>query len=577
MSTKVRLRRPMPPEQNEPRKSARIVSKVHTEPIVPNSEDVAEMGRTMLDRLCTVRDARDDELLCEPFLKLPSRKQYPEYYVVIRRPISFAEIRLKLKQREYGTFLELKQDLELMCNNAKRFNMSESDIYLKARDLHGLIKDISATVFEEWQAQATAPASPNDEATPVRPHKITLRRPVEKAQLQESPPSIPTTPTPASAPSVPVTPSPLRVPIMPVSTTAASYVIEPRRRGAPRGKRLKVMLRWAVQNMMAAQDMDGHTYSDMFLELPSRDEYPDYYQFIQRPICFRDIERKLDMKEYINPHALVSDIRLMLSNAQFYNEEKSQVWNDAQALWRHLDRVLVPALLAEGFTLDPNDHRQAAVPPGKPGYVPPPTPTTSSPSTQPAQPPMVRPAPSAPTAASPAVSAPSTTSAPVTPATPAGSVVPVVPPAPSVTAVPAPAVPANVSLERVWEDLQAKVWPRHPATFSVAPTCAAESRDAQPCPWTALHVTTSADAHISVRLEASQHHILTLPRGTHATSWHWDGMTSEEEAARILVRNEPVPITREGPALTHITHLDHGEVQAQQAHGTAVHVYMHTV
>lgn len=364
---------------------------------------------------------------------------------------------------------------------------------------------------------------------------------------------------------------------MPVSTTAASYVIEPRRRGAPRGKRLKVMLRWAVQNMMAAQDMDGHTYSDMFLELPSRDEYPDYYQFIQRPICFRDIERKLDMKEYINPHALVSDIRLMLSNAQFYNEEKSQVWNDAQALWRHLDRVLVPALLAEGFTLDPNDHRQAAVPPGKPGYVPPPTPTTSSPSTQPAQPPMVRPAPSAPTAASPAVSAPSTTSAPVTPATPAGSVVPVVSPAPPVTAVPAPAVPANVSLERVWEDLQAKVWPRHPATFSVAPTCAAESRDAQPCPWTALHVTTSADAHISVRLEASQHHILTLPRGTHATSWHWDGMTSEEEAARILVRNEPVPITREGPALTHITHVDHGEVQAQQAHGAAVHVYMHTV
>ena len=177
----------------------------------------------MLDRLCTMRDARDDELLCEPFLKLPSRKQYPEYYVVIRRPISFAEIRLKLKQGEYGTFLELKQDLELMCNNAKRFNMSESDIYLKARDLHGLIKDISATVFEEWQAQATAPASPNDEATPVRSHKITLRRPVEKTQFQESPPSIPTTPTPASAPSVPVTPSPLRVPIMPVSTTCLLY------------------------------------------------------------------------------------------------------------------------------------------------------------------------------------------------------------------------------------------------------------------------------------------------------------------------------------------------------------------
>ena len=561
----------MPPEQNEPRKSARIISKVHTEPIVPNSDDVAEMGRTMLDRLSAVRDARDDELLCEPFLKLPSRKQYPEYYVVIRRPISFAEIRLKLKQKEYATFQDLKQDLELMCNNAKRFNMSESDIYHKARDLHGLIKDVGATVYEEWQAQAAAPASPNDDATPVRSHKITLRRPVEKTQTQETPPPIPSTPTPAPAPvpSVPVTPSPLRMPIMPVSTTTASYVVEPRRRGAPRGKRLKVMLRWSVQNMMAAQDMDGHTYSDMFLELPSRDEYPDYYQFIQRPICFRDIERKLDMKEYINPHALVSDIRLMLSNAQFYNEENSQVWNDAQALWRHLDRVMVPALLAEGFTLDPNDHRQAAVPPGKPGYVPPPTPTSSSPSTLPVQPPTVRPPPSAPPTPAPP--------APITPVTPAVSVAPVVPAAPSVPAVPAPVMPVNVSLERVWDDLQAKVWPRHPATFSVSPTCAAETREAQPCPWTALHVTTSADAHISVRLEASQHHVLALPRGTQATAWRWDGTTSEEEGTRVLVHNEPVSITQNGTALSHSTNVEHGVVQAQQAHGAVVHVYMHTV
>ena len=527
--TKVRLRRSHAGDANEePRKSARIVERANsTEPPVPTADDVASMGRAVLERVTSERDQRDDGLLADPFFKLPSQRQYPEYYVVIRRPISLAEVRQKLKQKEYAFLQDFKQDLELMCTNAKRFNVRDSDIWLKARDLHSLVKDACAEAYDEWLSHADQRL----EKVPMRSHKITLRAPrsstVEAPVIQTDKKTNPATtdapmvsssstsapskpevhasengskpmpaqdsavaPTPGSAgavevasaaapdtsatpeaasPHTPATPAKMAVPSTSVSQTAspgpaehaeqsassapaasttsstphtsaapaktttttpmstastsrpstmtpglatstpdsqrtysptvariiesasqpnqsptvpspttASYLAERRRRGAPRGKRLKAMLRWAVQNMVAAQDLQGHAYSEMFMELPSRDEYPDYYQFIRQPLCFADIERKLDLKEYINPHALVSDIRLMLSNAQFYNEEGSQIWNDAQALWRHLDNVLIPGLLAEGFTLDPNDHRQAALPPGTPGAVPPPPPSVSA-------------------------------------------------------------------------------------------------------------------------------------------------------------------------------------------------------
>ena len=154
--TKVRLRRSHAGDASEePRKSARIVERANsTEPPVPTADDVASMGRAVLERVTSERDQRDDGLLADPFFKLPSQRQYPEYYVVIRRPISLAEVRQKLKQKEYAFLQDFKQDLELMCTNAKRFNVRDSDIWLKARDLHSLVKDACAEAYDEWLSHA---------------------------------------------------------------------------------------------------------------------------------------------------------------------------------------------------------------------------------------------------------------------------------------------------------------------------------------------------------------------------------------------------------------------------------------
>ncbi|WFD30454.1 hypothetical protein MSPP1_001475 [Malassezia sp. CBS 17886] len=565
---------PLPAADDQPRKSVRVGARTVADPAPPTPEEVTVMGRSVLDALMELHDARDGDALTAPFLKLPSRRQYPDYYVVIKRPITLADVRNRLKQHEYASLHDVRQDLELVCNNAKRYNERDSDIWLKARDLHSAIKDRCVAAHDAWLHAVGAGASaqtgagvsadagaakrprtsdsteraPKTHRVPLRAPRMARATPESSAEPDAAPPR-PMLPTPTAPRSVPgVRASPVVPP-----PTPPPQLGEARRRGAPRGKRLKVMLRWAVSALMQLQDREyvdtrfvpdrsGRSHAELFMELPSRDEYPDYYQFIKHPISFGNIEAKLDAKEYINTHALVTDLAQMLDNAQFYNEEDSIVWNDAQelrvrtaprarSLQMHLENTLIPAFLAEGFTLDPNDHRQAAVPPGMPGYVPPPTATL--PRTPPA-PAHAAPPSAALPSASPLSAAPPRAAPPAVP--------PVAPPPP-------PPAPAKVSLERVVRDLERAVWPPHPALFeppaalytesSRAATARSPFKELRLC----LFAPRDADApaaQIAVQLHASVEHAVRIPARVQRTEWRlrMDAAVSDLSVRTLLDQRE---------------------------------------
>lgn len=88
-------------------------------------------------------------------------------------------------------------------------------------------------------------------------------------------------------------------------------------------------------------DESGHRYrSDIFQELPPKAQYPDYYQLITSPISMEQIRSR----PYTSIHSLLSDFELMWSNAQIYNIEGSQVYEDAAVL-RQLVRDRADELL----------------------------------------------------------------------------------------------------------------------------------------------------------------------------------------------------------------------------------------
>ena len=81
-------------------------------------------------------DASDEEsgprLIIGPFINLPPKKDYADYYLIINDPISMKMIEKKIKKEEYSSLNDLKKDVQLLCRNAKTYNEDGSLIYVDA-------------------------------------------------------------------------------------------------------------------------------------------------------------------------------------------------------------------------------------------------------------------------------------------------------------------------------------------------------------------------------------------------------------------------------------------------------------
>jgi len=69
------------------------------------------------------------------------------------------------------------------------------------------------------------------------------------------------------------------------------------------------------------------------MELPSAEDYPDYYSVIDNPMCMTQIKRK----KYASLDEFRRDCITMFDNAKEYNEATSQVYADASTLTRLLE------------------------------------------------------------------------------------------------------------------------------------------------------------------------------------------------------------------------------------------------
>ena len=69
-----------------------------------------------------------------------------------------------------------------------------------------------------------------------------------------------------------------------------------------------------------------------FVELPSKDEYPDYYELIKKPMDLRMILERIDEQQYRRWENFERDMLTLFENAKAYNEEGSPIYVDAMAL-----------------------------------------------------------------------------------------------------------------------------------------------------------------------------------------------------------------------------------------------------
>jgi len=79
---------------------------------------------------------------------------------------------------------------------------------------------------------------------------------------------------------------------------------------------------------------------EIFLEKPSPEQFPDYYEIISKPIAINDILRKCRGKMYANMQEFHDDWNLMFANAKQFNGDDSWVVEDGKTIKKELDRVL---------------------------------------------------------------------------------------------------------------------------------------------------------------------------------------------------------------------------------------------
>ncbi|EJD55042.1 hypothetical protein AURDEDRAFT_155279 [Auricularia subglabra TFB-10046 SS5] len=76
--------------------------------------------------------------------------------------------------------------------------------------------------------------------------------------------------------------------------------------------------------------------SEMFMLLPDREAWAEYYKVIRRPRCLQGVLDNLLKGNYSSAQAVYDDLCLIFDNAMFYNEEESQIAQDAKVLKKTL-------------------------------------------------------------------------------------------------------------------------------------------------------------------------------------------------------------------------------------------------
>lgn len=223
-----------------------------------------------------VRSCRNNQgqRIAEPFFHLPSKKKYPDYFQQIKNPISLQQIRTKLKNQDYEGLDQLEADLNLMFENAKRYNVPNSAIYKRVFKLQQLMqakkKELARRDLDIEDGDSMISSATSDTGSAKRKSKKNIRK-----------------------------------------------------------QRMKILFNAVLE---AREPISNRRLCELFMFKPSKKDYPDYYKIILEPMDLKTIEHNIRTDKYTTEDAMMDDMKLMFRNAWHYNEEGSQVYNDAHVL-----------------------------------------------------------------------------------------------------------------------------------------------------------------------------------------------------------------------------------------------------
>ncbi|PVH18175.1 uncharacterized protein CXQ87_001092 [Candidozyma duobushaemuli] len=107
----------------------------HGAPKRHKGQSAEDFFKSVLEEIEGLQDDNGERALVTAFVKLPSKKLYPDYYTLIDEPISLNEINKKVARGTYENAQDFVSDFNLMYENASKYNDPESWIVADAKKL----------------------------------------------------------------------------------------------------------------------------------------------------------------------------------------------------------------------------------------------------------------------------------------------------------------------------------------------------------------------------------------------------------------------------------------------------------
>ncbi|KAL6305657.1 SNF2 family N-terminal domain-containing protein [Sparassis latifolia] len=98
---------------------------------------------------------------CELFKEVPDKREYPDYYQLIKRPIAMSTLRKRMNSNYYKNVLDFREDWRLMFNNARTYNQEGSWVYVDAEEMEKLFNGVFNRVIAGTQLPGAPPVPEN--------------------------------------------------------------------------------------------------------------------------------------------------------------------------------------------------------------------------------------------------------------------------------------------------------------------------------------------------------------------------------------------------------------------------------
>ncbi|EGD72640.1 hypothetical protein PTSG_04375 [Salpingoeca rosetta] len=312
--------------------------------------------------------------LADMFFELPTKKDLPEYYEVISKPMDINTIQERVRRGKVASLQQLHDLFDLMFENAKTFNEDDSQIHKDAVYLQGVVQRaierlIAKTEPKVKREARTSESPPSKRAkagegdkskaktkTPGKDREKDRGKDKDKGTSKTPGKDRPKGKETGGKASLKIklktlsgkqadkdkhTPDlklKLKMSKGRGSSSSSSSSATPAKSAKKLSTQDKCKLVYDTVHDATSDDDEKRQLSEIFLELPPKDT-PMYYDTISKPICLLDIKSKLKAHKYKTLDQCIADFKLMFDNAKEYNEPGSDVYEDAEVLWKLVQKT----------------------------------------------------------------------------------------------------------------------------------------------------------------------------------------------------------------------------------------------